>query len=75
MPEQPRRRPHRASLTIYHFDGTIAPIASVDSTVGEHFFDRDATVDEARGKFDDLRTKALDPLTSVDMTEDAAAQR
>jgi transcriptional regulator with XRE-family HTH domain len=61
-----------ATVTIYTFGGTIPQIASVDTTVGEHFFERDSAVAEAIGKFDDVRTKAADPLTSLDMMEDIA---
>lgn len=60
------------TLTIYTFDGQIAELASVDTTVGEHFLERDASVAEAIGKFDDIRFKALDPLTSLDMIEEIA---
>lgn len=62
-----------ATVTIYRFDGSIAEIASVDTTIGEQFFDRDSAVTEAIGKFDDVRFKALDPLTSLDMMEDLAS--
>lgn len=61
-----------ATVTIYTFDDVMPPIASVDSTVGEYFFERDPTVAEAIGKFDDVRTKALDPLTSLDTIETIA---
>lgn len=61
------------TVSIYTFDGTIPPIASVDTTIGEHFFERDSAVAEAIGKFDDVRTKAIDPLTSLDMMDDIAA--
>jgi Domain of unknown function (DUF5753) len=64
-----------ATVSIYSFDGTIPPIASVDTTIGKYCFERDAAVAEAIGKFDDVRTKAIDPLTSLDMMEDAAASR
>jgi transcriptional regulator with XRE-family HTH domain len=63
------------SLTIYKFDGKIAEIASVDTTVGEQFFDRDSLVSEAINKFDDVRLKAMDPLTSVDMMEELIERR
>lgn len=59
-----------ASVSIYGFDDPIPRIASVDTTVGEHFLERDASVTEAVGHFDDVRTKAHDPLTSVDMMEE-----
>ncbi|MGX7827701.1 helix-turn-helix domain-containing protein [Actinokineospora sp. 24-640] len=59
-----------ATLTIYTFDSAIPEIASADTTIGEQFFDRDAAVVEAITKFDDVRMKALDPLTSVDMLEE-----
>ncbi|MGH3621419.1 MAG: helix-turn-helix domain-containing protein [Sciscionella sp.] len=62
-----------ATVSIYTFDATIPPIASVDTTIGEYFFERDSAVAEAIGKFDDVRTKAYDPLTSVDMMENIAA--
>jgi transcriptional regulator with XRE-family HTH domain len=64
-----------ATVTIYTFDGTIPQIASVDTTVGEQFFERDSAVAEAIGKFDDVRTKAADPLTSLDMMEDIASRQ
>lgn len=59
-----------ATVTIYTFDKNIPEIASVDTTIGEQFFDRDSSVMEAITKFDDVRFKALDPLTSLDMIED-----
>jgi transcriptional regulator with XRE-family HTH domain len=62
-----------ATVTIYRFDGSISEIASVDTTIGEQFFDRDSAVAEAIGKFDDVRFKAVDPLTSIDMMEDIAS--
>lgn len=62
-----------ATVSIYTFDGTIDPVASVDTTIGEYFFERDTAVTEARTKFDDVRTKATDPLTSTDMMENIAA--
>ena len=63
-----------ATVSIYTFDGTISPIASVDTTIGEYFFDRDTAVSEAATKFDDVRTKAADPLTSIDMMADIAGK-
>lgn len=59
-----------ATITIYRFDGAVPEIASVDTTIGEQFFERDSAVAEAITKFDDVRSKALDPLTSIDMMED-----
>jgi hypothetical protein len=59
-------------VSIYGFDDPIPRIASVDTTVGEHFFERDASVTEAIRNFDDVRTKAHDPLTSVDIMEELA---
>lgn len=59
-----------ASMTIYNFDKSIPEIASIDTTIGEHFLDRDTSVTEAISNFDDVRSKALDPLTSLDMLED-----
>ena len=59
-----------ATVTIYRFDGRLPEIASVHTAIGEQFFDRDSAVTEAIGKFDDVRSKALDPLTSVDMVEE-----
>ncbi len=59
-----------ATVTIYTFDRAIPEIASADTTIGEQFFERDSSVAEAIGKFDDVRVKALDPLTSIDMLED-----
>lgn len=59
-----------ATVTIYRFDRGLHEIASVDTTIGEQFFERDSSVAEAIGNFDDIRAKALDPLTSVDMMED-----
>lgn len=61
-----------ATVSIYRLDEGIPPIASVDTTLGDQFFERDAAVSEAIAKFDDVRTKALDPLTSVDMMEELA---
>ncbi|GAB3501605.1 hypothetical protein [Amycolatopsis cihanbeyliensis] len=58
-----------ATVTIYTFDGSIPQITCVDTTIGE----RDSAVTEALAKFDDVRTKALDPLTSVDMMEGIAS--
>ncbi len=58
-----------ATVTIYTFDKDIPEIASIDTTIGEQFLDRDSSVAEATGKFDDLQSKALDPLTSLDMIE------
>jgi len=60
------------TVTIYRFEIKIPEIASVDTTIGEQFFERDSSVAEAIGKFDDVRLKAFDPLTSVDMMEDLA---
>ncbi|MGQ0837972.1 helix-turn-helix domain-containing protein [Actinokineospora sp.] len=57
------------TMSIYTFDKIIPEIASVDTTIGEHFLDRDSAVTEAITKFDDLRLKALDPLTSLDMID------
>lgn len=62
-----------ATVTIYGFGPKVPDIASVDTTIGEQFFDRDLSVAEAIGKFDDVRMKALDPLTSVDMLEELSA--
>jgi transcriptional regulator with XRE-family HTH domain len=59
-----------ATVTIYTFGPKVPEIASVDTTIGEQFFDRDTSVAEAIMKFDDVRVKALDPLTSVDMLEE-----
>jgi transcriptional regulator with XRE-family HTH domain len=59
-----------ATITIYKFDRAIPEIASADTTIGEQFFDRDSAVAEAIMKFDDVRLKARDPLTSLDMMED-----
>ncbi len=59
-----------ATVTIYKFDRAIPEIASADTTIGEQFFDRDTSVAEAIMKFDDVRFKAHDPLTSIDMMED-----
>ncbi|MFD9895401.1 helix-turn-helix domain-containing protein [Amycolatopsis sp. NPDC059027] len=59
-----------ATVTIYKFDDQIDEIASVDTTLGDQFFDRDSAVAEATMKFDDVRLKALDPLTSLDMLEE-----
>ncbi|GAA4530741.1 helix-turn-helix domain-containing protein [Amycolatopsis samaneae] len=59
-----------ATVTIYKFDDRIDEIASVDTTLGDQFFDRDSAVSEAIMKFDDVRLKALDPLTSLDMLEE-----
>ncbi|GLZ37739.1 helix-turn-helix transcriptional regulator [Actinokineospora sp. NBRC 105648] len=64
-----------ATVTIYNFDRTIHEIASVDTTLGDLFFERDSTVTEAINKFDDVRLKALDPLTSVDMMEDLSGDQ
>ncbi|MDQ3405773.1 MAG: helix-turn-helix domain-containing protein [Actinomycetota bacterium] len=61
-----------ATVTIYTFDMAIPEIASIDTTIGEYFLDRDSAVSEAIGKFDDVRTKAFDPLTSLDMIEERA---
>ncbi|MDQ3578959.1 MAG: helix-turn-helix domain-containing protein [Actinomycetota bacterium] len=61
-----------ATVTIYNFDKTISEIASIDTTIGEYFLDRDSAVSEAIDKFDDVRTKAFDPLTSLDMIEKLA---
>ncbi|HEV8529059.1 MAG TPA: helix-turn-helix transcriptional regulator [Actinomycetes bacterium] len=58
------------TITIYRFDGAVPEIASVDTTIGEQFFERDSSVAEAITKFDDVRLKALDPLTSIDMMDD-----
>lgn len=63
-----------ATVTIYRFDGKISEIASADTTIGEQFFERDSSVAEAITKFDDVRFKALDPLTSIDMMEDLSHQ-
>lgn len=63
-----------STVSIYTFDGAIPQIASVDTTIGEHFLDRESIVSEAIGKFDDLRTKALDPLTSLDMINDVVGE-
>jgi len=63
-----------ATVTIYRFEGKIHEIASVDTTIGEQFFERDSSVTEAISKFDDVRFKALDPLTSLDMMEDLRLQ-
>lgn len=63
-----------ATVTIYRFDGKIPEIASADTTIGEQFFDRDSAVAEAITKFDDVRFKAYDPLTSIDMMEDLSHQ-
>lgn len=57
------------TITIYRFDGAVPEIASVDTTIGEQFFERDSSVAEAITKFDDVRLKALDPLTSLDMMD------
>jgi transcriptional regulator with XRE-family HTH domain len=62
-----------ATVTIFKFDGAISEIASVDTTLGDQFFDRDALVSEAITKFDDVRLKALDPLTSLDMIENLSS--
>jgi transcriptional regulator with XRE-family HTH domain len=59
-----------ATVTIYRFDRKIPEIASADTTIGEQFFERDSAVAEAIMKFDDVRFKASDPLTSIDMMED-----
>ncbi|MPZ84746.1 MAG: helix-turn-helix domain-containing protein [Actinophytocola sp.] len=59
-----------ATVTIYDFGGAMPEIASVDTTLGDQFFERDSAVAEAIAKFDDVRLKALDPLTSIDMMED-----
>ena len=61
------------SVTIYKFDDRIAEITSVDTTIGEHFFDRDSAVAESITKFDDVRLKALDPLTSLDMMDELSS--
>ncbi|MFC7612577.1 helix-turn-helix domain-containing protein [Actinokineospora soli] len=62
-----------ATVTVYSFGPRVPDIASVDTTIGEQFFDRDVSVAEAIGKFDDVRIKALDPLTSVDMLEELSS--
>lgn len=64
-----------ATVTIYKFDDSKIPeIASADTTIGEQFFERDSSVAEAIGKFDDVRFKANDPLTSIDMMDDISRQ-
>jgi transcriptional regulator with XRE-family HTH domain len=63
-----------ATVTIYRFEGKIHELASVDTTIGEQFFERDSSVTEAVRKFDDVRCKALDPLASLDMMEDLSRQ-
>lgn len=64
-----------ATVTIYTFGESIPKIASVDTTLGDHFFESSSAVSEAIQKFDDVRLKALDPLTSVDMMEDVSISR
>lgn len=64
-----------ASVTIYKFDGKISEIASVDTTLGDKFFEQDSAVAEAITKFDDVRLKALDPLTSLDMMEEFSSRQ
>jgi transcriptional regulator with XRE-family HTH domain len=59
-----------ASVTIYAFDGPIPEAVSVDTTLGDQFFESGKAVSEAITKFDDVRLKALDPLTSLDMMEE-----
>ncbi|MBP2324620.1 transcriptional regulator with XRE-family HTH domain [Kibdelosporangium banguiense] len=64
-----------ATVTIYKFDHKISEIASADTTMGELFFDRDPLVVEAIRNFEDVKLKAFDPLTSVDMIEDFSNRR
>lgn len=66
-----------ATVTIYSFEAAIPDIASVDTTttMGEQFFDRDSSVADAISQFDDVRMKALDPLTSVDMLEELTERK
>lgn len=59
-----------ATVTIYNFGSAMPEIASVDTSLGDQFFERDSAVSEAITKFDDVRLKALDPLTSIDMMDD-----
>jgi Domain of unknown function (DUF5753) len=63
-----------ATVTIYRFDRGIPELASADTTISEQFFERDSSVTEAIMKFDDVRFKARDPLTSIDMMEDLSRQ-
>ncbi|MDV6014223.1 helix-turn-helix transcriptional regulator [Haloechinothrix sp. LS1_15] len=61
-----------ATVSIYRLDEGLPRIASVDTTLGDQFFERDSAVSDAVANFDDVRTKALDPLTSVDMMGELA---
>jgi transcriptional regulator with XRE-family HTH domain len=63
-----------ATVTIYNFGSKMPEIASVDTTLGDQFFERDSAVSEAITKFDDVRYKALDPLTSIDMMDELSRQ-
>ncbi|WP_232376744.1 DUF5753 domain-containing protein [Amycolatopsis aidingensis] len=54
-----------ATVTSYTSDASIPQIASVNTTIGDQFFERDSAVNEALANFDDVRTKALGPLTSI----------
>ncbi|MBE1467697.1 helix-turn-helix domain-containing protein [Kibdelosporangium phytohabitans] len=62
------------TVTIYEVDN-LATIASVDTSVSEHFLEHDPLVADAARRFSDVRLKALDPLTSVDMIEEVANRR
>jgi transcriptional regulator with XRE-family HTH domain len=61
------------TVTIYKVDSKINEIASVDTTVGEHFFEHDSQVTRSITKFDHVRAVALDPLTSLDMIENLSS--
>nr|WP_042190258.1 helix-turn-helix transcriptional regulator [Kibdelosporangium sp. MJ126-NF4]CEL19201.1 Putative DNA-binding protein [Kibdelosporangium sp. MJ126-NF4]CTQ94999.1 Putative DNA-binding protein [Kibdelosporangium sp. MJ126-NF4] len=63
-----------ATVTIYKVDN-LAELASVDTNINEHFLDRDSMVVDAIQRFDDVRLKALDPLTSLDMIEEIASRQ
>ncbi|MET0132833.1 MAG: helix-turn-helix transcriptional regulator [Kibdelosporangium sp.] len=64
-----------ATVTIYTLGDSIPEIVSVDTTLGDQFFERDSAVSEAIHNFDDVRLKALDPLTSVDMMEEISTSQ
>jgi Domain of unknown function (DUF5753) len=61
-----------ATVTMYKFKQDIPELASVDTTIGEQFFERDSSVAEAIRKFEDVKRKALDPRTSADLIEEVS---
>ncbi|ONI77752.1 hypothetical protein ALI144C_30375 [Actinosynnema sp. ALI-1.44] len=63
-----------ATLTIYEI-ANLATLASVDTSVNEHFLEHDSLIAEAARRFDDVRLTALDPLTSLDMIDELATRR